>query len=67
MFIINEKLRIIIKHHLRWEGGKMKKKKRMYTSADIEIINLSSADIIVTSGWGFNGEDDDNSDPGGWT
>lgn len=41
-----------------------------YTPTEIELLNFVSADIITSSGaWsnGSLGNDDENSDPGGWT
>ena len=45
--------------------------KKHYAGAEIEITNLRLEDVIATSdpfdGGGFDQDDFDNVDPGGWT
>ena len=44
------------------------KQKNTYESCELEIKNLAAEDVILTSGWGnLGGDDEPNSDANGWT
>lgn len=43
-------------------------KKSAYESCELEIKDISDDDVILTSGWGnLGGDDEPKSDANGWT